>query len=79
VYWSLAAWAARQLGASAEDAAALAVLTHAGTVGANLLVGGASAVVRRSAVAELFRRRREVEALELPMPDAEGPRTRAPT
>jgi hypothetical protein len=79
VYWSLAAWAARQLGATAEDAAALAMLTHAGTVAANLLVGGASAIVRRGTVAELFRRRREVEALEEPLPEADGPRTRAPT
>lgn len=57
VYWSLAAWAARQLGATAEDAAALAILTHAGMVGAGLAVGAASALARRSAVADLFRRR----------------------
>ncbi len=57
VYWSLAAWAARQLGATAEDAAALAILTHAGMVGAGLAVGGASALARRSVLAALFRRR----------------------
>jgi glycosyltransferase 2 family protein len=75
VYWSLAAWAARELGAGAADAAALAILTHAGTVGVNLVVGGASAVVRRADVAELFRRRREVERLA----GREGPGARAPT
>jgi len=57
VYWSLAAWAARQLGASAEDAAALAILTHAGMVGSGLAVGAASALARRALVADLFRRR----------------------
>lgn len=57
VYWSLAAWAARQLGASAEDAAALAILTHAGMVGSGLVVGAASALARRAVVGELFRRR----------------------
>jgi uncharacterized membrane protein YbhN (UPF0104 family) len=77
VYWSLAAWAARQLGASAEDAAALAILTHAGTVAVNVVVGGTSALLRRGAVVELFRRRREVEALA-EHPEANG-RTRAPT
>jgi hypothetical protein len=48
-------------------------------VGANLVVGGASALARRGTVAELFRRRREVEALEVPPADAGAPRTRAPT
>ena len=72
VYWSLASWAARQLGATAEDAAALAILTHLGSVGAGLVVGAASAVARRATVVELVRRRREVERLS----DA---RTRTPT
>jgi hypothetical protein len=75
VYWSLAAWAARQLGAGAEDAAALAVLSHLGTVGVNLVVGGTSALLRRGEVAELFRRRREVERLGAPRDGG----TRAPT
>jgi glycosyltransferase 2 family protein len=77
VYWSLAAWAARQLGASAEDAAALAILTHVGMVVVGLAVGGASAIARRADVAELFRRRREVERLAA---EEGAPRhTRAPT
>lgn len=66
VYWSLASWAARQLGAGAEDAAALAILTHAGMVLSALAVGAGSALVRRGAVAELFRRRRELEQLAHP-------------
>jgi hypothetical protein len=79
VYWSLASWAARELGAGAQEAAALAILTHAGTVGTNLLVGAVSALVRRSQVAELFRRRREVESLGVPAGGETAPRTRAPT
>jgi hypothetical protein len=63
LYWSLAAWAAREMGAPPADAAAIAVLSHAAMVGANLLVGGASALVRRGALSDLVRRRREVERL----------------
>jgi hypothetical protein len=63
VYWGLSAWAARRLGASGEDAAALAVLSHAAMVAVSLAVGGLSALVRRAALAELLRRRREVERL----------------
>jgi hypothetical protein len=58
VYWALSSWAARRLGASAEDAAALALLTHAGMVGTQLVVGGFSALVRRGALRDLLRRRR---------------------
>jgi hypothetical protein len=57
VYWSLAAWGARSLGASAEDAAALAVLSHAAMVVTNLAVGGVSALVRRGALRGVLRRR----------------------
>lgn len=78
VYWSLAAWAARALGASPADAAAVAVLSHAGMVAANLLVGGASALARRGDLAELFRRRREVGGAARAAPPAE-PSPRAPT
>jgi glycosyltransferase 2 family protein len=63
VYYALAAFTARRLGASAEDAAALAVLSHAATVATLVGVGLASAVVRRSALRELLRRRRELGAL----------------
>ncbi|BDG04883.1 lysylphosphatidylglycerol synthase domain-containing protein [Anaeromyxobacter oryzae] len=60
VYYALAAYAARRLGASAEQAAALAVLTHLSTVATLVLVGLASALVRRGALADLLRRRRAV-------------------
>ncbi|HET8541730.1 MAG TPA: UPF0104 family protein, partial [Anaeromyxobacter sp.] len=77
VYWSLAAWTARTLGAAPADAAAVAVLSHAAMVGANLAVGAASAAARRGALRELLRRRREVERLaESPPADASP---RAPT
>jgi hypothetical protein len=79
VYWSLAAWAARELGASPSDAAAVAVLTHAGMVLTSIAVGGASALVRRRDLAELFRRRREVERLGGPGAADAEPSPRAPT
>lgn len=60
VYWTLSSWAARQLGAAPEDAAALAILTHAGMVGAGIAVGAISAIARRRTFVELLRRRREV-------------------
>lgn len=86
VYYALAAYAARQLGASDADAAALAVLTHAATVGTLIAVGAVSAAVRRSALRELLRRRRELgrapEAppARAPRPDVgAGRRSRSPT
>lgn len=66
VYWGLAAWAARRLGASGEDAAALAVLSHAAMVAASVGVGAVSALVRRAALVDLLRRRREVARLARP-------------
>jgi hypothetical protein len=77
VYWSLAAWAARELGASAADAAAIAVLTHAGMVVAGVVVGGASALARRGDLGELFRRRREASGGGAAPPAEASPR--APT
>jgi hypothetical protein len=56
----------------------VAVLTHAGTVSANLAVGATSALVRRADLAELFRRRREVARLAEVGGPAE-PSPRAPT
>lgn len=83
VYWGLSAWAARQLGARPEDAAALAVLTHAAMVAASLAAGAISALVRRAALRELLRRRGEVasvaeDARAAPRV-AEGARSRRPT
>lgn len=80
VYWSLAAWTARELGAEAADAAAIAVLTHAAMVGANVVVGGASAILRRTALGELVRRRKDVSRLASGgMPTPEGASPRRPT
>lgn len=59
VTWTLAAWGARALGASAEDAAALAVVGDAGMIAASLAVGLVSAVVRRGDVRALWRGRRD--------------------
>ncbi|HYG68090.1 MAG TPA: lysylphosphatidylglycerol synthase domain-containing protein [Anaeromyxobacteraceae bacterium] len=60
VYWALSSWAARRLGASAADAAALALVTHAGMVASQVVVGGISALVRRGALRDLLRRRRSL-------------------
>jgi hypothetical protein len=79
VYWSLASWVARELGAPPADAAAVAVLTHAAMVGTNLAVGAVSAAARRGVLPELLRRRRDVERLvdeAAPLADASP---RAPT
>ncbi len=77
VYWSLAAWACRALGAAPADAAAVAVLSHAAMVAASLAIGAASAVARRGELRELLRRRREVERLAAGPPGGASPR--APT
>jgi hypothetical protein len=74
VYWGLSAWAARRLGARDEDAAALAVLSHAGMVAASLAVGLVSALVRRAALVDLLRRRREVARLVRPPTPPDPPR-----
>lgn len=66
VYWSLAAWAARTLGVPAGDAAAIAVATHAGMVGASLAVGAVSAVARRALLSSLLRRPRPSDEGENP-------------
>lgn len=86
VYYAMAAYAARQLGASAADAAALAVLTHAATVLTLIAVGAASAAVRRGALRELLHRRRELVRAPPSPPRAErggdgpaGRRSRSPT
>jgi hypothetical protein len=58
VTWTLAAWGARQLGASADAAAALAIVADAGMVAAAVGLGSVSALVRRGALRALLRRRR---------------------
>jgi hypothetical protein len=58
VHYLVAAWAARELGATAPNAAALAALTHAATVAAHLAVGLVAALARRHELAQLVPRRR---------------------
>ena len=80
MYWSLAAWGARRLGAAPDDAAALAVLTHAAMVATSIVVGAASAIARRGALRDLVRRRREVQDLaERAAAGAADGRSRTPT
>jgi hypothetical protein len=55
VTWTLAAWAARQLGAGAEEAAALAVLGDVGMIAASIGVGALSALARRDVLRAAFR------------------------
>jgi glycosyltransferase 2 family protein len=87
VYYALAAFTARRLGAAADEAAALAVLTHAATVATLALVGAASALVRRGVLGELLQRRRAL-ARDVGPPragasadgeDARAGRSRSPT
>lgn len=47
MYYLASTWAARLLGATAEQAATLAVLTHLTTVVTHIAVGGASLLIRR--------------------------------
>ena len=58
VHYALAAWAARALGVEAAEAAALAALSHAATVVANLAVGSVTALAHRRELGTLIPRRR---------------------
>jgi hypothetical protein len=58
VHYFVCAWAARQLGVNAADAAALAALSHAATAVTHLLLGSASAVAHRDTLRALVRLRR---------------------
>lgn len=55
IYYFVTSWAARNLGASAEDAAAYATLTHLGTVLAQVTVGALSVRLRGIRVKDLRR------------------------
>ncbi len=55
IYYFVTSWTARNLGASAEDAAAFAALTHLGTVASQVAVGAVSLLVRRVRLTELRR------------------------
>jgi hypothetical protein len=58
VHYVVAAWAARELGVTPSRAAALAALTHASTVVANLAFGLTAALARRRELSALLPRRR---------------------
>ena len=58
VYYLACTWSARLLGATAEQAATLAVLTHLTTVVTHVLVGGTSLLVRRVRLRDFLPRRR---------------------
>ncbi len=55
VYYFVTSWMARQLGATPEQGAAYATLTHLATLGTQLAVGGISLWVRRIGFKELIR------------------------
>ena len=58
VYYFVTSWMARALGASPEDAAAYAALTHLSTLLTNISVGGISVWTRRLGWRELIQRTR---------------------
>ena len=69
VFLFVCSWAARTLGADDASAATIAVLSHTGSVMANLGVGAVSAVIHRKELGEflrLRRKRREASAEGLP-------------
>lgn len=68
VYYFVCAWAAREMGVSASQAAALALLSHATGVVTNLTVGLGSALVHRRFFAELVAWRRARQAAARPAP-----------
>jgi hypothetical protein len=57
VYYLISSWAARELGATDAQAAALAAISHAATTVTHLLVGVVSAVLHRDWLRELIRMR----------------------
>jgi hypothetical protein len=62
VHYAVAAWAGRELGLAAEDAATIAVLSHAVTVAVNLAVGVVAALTHRRELPTLLPRRRRAAA-----------------
>jgi len=66
VYYLACTWSARLLGATAEQAATLAVLTHLTTVITHMTVGGISLAVRKVRLRDFLPRRRRRAHDELP-------------
>jgi hypothetical protein len=84
VHYFVVAWAARQLGVAAADAAALAALSHAATAATHVALGLGSAVVRRSSLRALWGLRRvpvstaNLLAAESPLLSSPGRDIRSP-
>jgi glycosyltransferase 2 family protein len=72
LYYLASAGAARALGASDDQAAAVAVLSHAATALTHLLVGAGSALAHHDRLRDLLRMRRAIGAA------SEAPTTTAP-
>lgn len=66
VFLFVCSWAARTLGADDASAATIAVLTHTGSVLANLGVGAVSALIHRRELREFLRLRRQRASGESP-------------
>jgi hypothetical protein len=62
MYYLSCSWAARMLGASAEQAATIAVLTHLATVFSHAGVGFASVAIKKVKIADFVPRRKVKEA-----------------
>jgi len=69
VYYLSSTWSARLLGATAEQAATLAVLTHLATVLTHVTVGGISLLVRRVRLRDFLPRRRRRADRGRPLPE----------
>jgi len=59
MYYLASSWAARLLGATAEQAATLAVLTHLTTVVSHILVGAVSLLIRKVRIRDYLPKRRK--------------------
>jgi uncharacterized membrane protein YbhN (UPF0104 family) len=77
IYYFVTSWAARSLGASPEDAAAFAALTHLGTIGTYTLVGAVSVWVRKIKWRDLRRGSREAKDATSEEAHGHGLRSRA--
>lgn len=67
MYYLSSSWAARLLGATGEQAATIAVLTHLTTVLSHLAVGAASVVIRKIRLREFLPKRQVPQGSKLPV------------
>jgi glycosyltransferase 2 family protein len=59
IYYYVTSWTARNLGATPEDAAAYAVLTHLGTITTQIAIGAISVAIRKIRIKDLKREARQ--------------------